>query len=70
MSLLYKEAKDLKYRVEITVKEEVVNFSFAVDGGKNGTWEQYDEYELTVGELLDVLRNNDECGFEYKTDEA
>jgi hypothetical protein len=70
MSLLYKESKNLKYRVEITVKEGFVNFSFAADIGKFGTWERYDEYELTVGELLDVLRNNDECGFEYKTNEV
>jgi hypothetical protein len=57
-------------RVEITAKNDSVRFSFAADIGKFGTWEQYDEYELTVGELLDVLRNNDECGFEYKTDEG
>lgn len=59
MSLLYKEYKDFKYRVEITSKEGIVNFSFAVDGGKHGTWEQYDEYEFTVKELLDILQKND-----------
>jgi len=57
-SLVYKDHKDLKYQVEITAKDGKVNFAFAVDGGKFGTWEQVDEYEVGVKELLDILQKS------------
>lgn len=63
MSLLYKEHKDLTYRVDISNKDGLVNFSFELDSGKFGTWEQYDQYEFTVKELLTILQKNDAGAF-------
>jgi len=63
MSLLYKEHKDFNYRVEVTNKDGLVKFSFELDGGKFGTWEQYDQYEFTVKELLKILQKNDAGAF-------
>ena len=55
MSLLYKEAKDLKYYLEVRQEEDKVVISFSADCGKFGTNEQLDEYILSVDNFLRLL---------------
>ena len=63
MGLLYKEAEDLTYKVDIKELEDGrLRLSFSADCGKFGTEEQLDEYLLTVKELLSILQKSSlEC---------
>ena len=57
MSLLYKDYKDLEYKVDIEKgKDGTINFQFYADCGKHGTWEMQDEFELTAFQLLLLLQ--------------
>lgn len=56
MSLLYKKHEDLEYTVEITQEDGKVKMLFWDDGGKFGTHEILDEYEVTPLELLEILQ--------------
>lgn len=60
MSLLYKDQKDFIYSVDVkTFPDGKVKIQFSCDGGKHGTDELLDEYELTVKELLSILQKHD-----------
>jgi hypothetical protein len=62
MSLLYKDQKDIIYSVDVkTFPDGKVKLHFSCDGGKHGTDETVDEYELTVLELLKILQANSEA---------
>ena len=55
MSLLYKEAKDLKYYLDIKQEGDRVVLSFSADCGKFGTNEQVDEYTLSIDTFFRLL---------------
>lgn len=61
--------KDIVYSVDVkTYPDGILNILFSCDGGKFGTMEAVDEYELTILELLKILQqhyksNHDE--YEY-----
>lgn len=57
MNLLYPDEKDVKYSVHLQERNEKVLITFSCDGGKFGTDEFLDEYELTPTELWTLLRN-------------
>lgn len=60
MSLIYKDPKDIIYSVDVnTFPDGKVAIQFSCDGGKHGTDELLDEYELTVKELLSILQKHD-----------
>jgi len=50
--------KEITYSVEIKGREKI-HLLFYCDGGKFGTREIIDEYELTVLELLEMLQDYD-----------
>ena len=54
MSLLYKE--DVTYSVEVIQDNGNIHLLFTCDGGKFGTDEILDEYNLTPLELLKILQ--------------
>ena len=58
MSLLYKDAKDIKYSVEIKQEDGKVKMLFSCDGGKFGTDEILDEIEIEPKRLLEILQEN------------
>jgi hypothetical protein len=59
MSLLYKKSEELEYSVEIkTLDSGKINLLFWDDGGKFGTHEILDEFDLTPLELLEILQKN------------
>lgn len=53
---LYKEPKDFIYEVDIIQKNGTINLLFSNDGGKFGTHEILDEFNLTPLELLEILQ--------------
>lgn len=61
MSLLYKEQKDIIHSVEIKHHKDSdkVHMLFYCDGGKFGTDEILDEYDLTPLELLEILQEHE-----------
>lgn len=59
MSLLYKDKSEVEYKVSISQENGKVKLRFTCDGGKFGTDETLDEYELTPKQLLDILQKTD-----------
>lgn len=57
--MLYKDEEDIVYKVEVSDIDGKVRLIFSCDGGKFGTDEILDMYELTPRELLKALRRND-----------
>ena len=62
--MLYKDEEDMVYKVEVSEIDGKVRLIFSCDGGKFGTDEILDMYELTPRELLKALQRN------YLTDYA
>ena len=61
MSLLYPNEGKSVLSVEITMPtKESVNFLFTSDCGKFGCDEIMDERTISINELLEVLRDNEE----------
>lgn len=59
MGILYKEPKDIIYKATIEILQNGnLRILFTCDGGKFGTDEMIDEYELSVLELLHALQYN------------
>ena len=59
-SMLYKNREDVKYSVDVkTSIDGRINLLFSCDGGKFGTDEILDEYNLSVKELLEILQNGE-----------
>lgn len=59
MSLLYKEEKDLIYKVAFKeLPSGEIEISFTCDGGKFGTEEGLAEYVMTPKDLLIALLRN------------
>ena len=58
MTLLYKDAEDIKYSVKIEQKDGKVKMLFSCDGGKFGTEEMLDEIEIEPKRLLEILQEN------------
>ena len=58
MNLLYKDRKDIIYKVEIKHHKDEgnVHLLFFSDCGKHGTDEILDEYDLTPLQLLKILQ--------------
>ena len=62
--MLYKDEEDIVYKVDVSEIDGKVMLIFSCDGGKFGTDEILDMYELTPRELLKALQRN------YLTDYA
>ena len=62
--MLYKDEEDIVYKVEVSEIDGKVRLIFSCDGGKFGTDEILDMYELTPRELLKALQRD------YLTDYA
>ena len=62
--MLYKDEEDIVYKVEVSEIDGKVRLIFSCDGGKFGTDEILDMYELTPIELLKALQRD------YLTDYA
>lgn len=62
MSLLYKPQEEITYSVTIVERKEEDNLvlTFYCDGGKFGTHEVLDEYNLTPLRLLEILQERDD----------
>lgn len=59
MSLTYKDKSEIEYGVEIQkLLGGKINMVFSCDGGKFGTDEILDEFEIPVKQLLDILQHN------------
>jgi len=56
--MLYKEKEDIVYKVEVSEIDGKVRLIFSCDGGKFGTDEILDMYELTPRELLKALQRD------------
>lgn len=54
--LLYKPKEEQVVSVEIEQKDGKLFMTFYSDGGKFGTTETLDEYEITPKALLDILQ--------------
>jgi hypothetical protein len=65
MSLLYKDKKDITYKVRIREIGDKIEFEFEADCGKFGTSENLDRYFLTAERLLQILQDRDD----YSEDE-
>lgn len=65
MSLLYKDEKDVTYKVNIKQIGDKIEFEFESDCGKFGTSENLDRYFLTPKRLLQILQDRDD----YSEDE-
>ena len=65
MSVLYKDKKDVEYRVNIKHIGDKVELEFEADCGKFGTSENLDRYFLTPERLLQILQDRDD----YSEDE-
>lgn len=65
MSLLYKDKKDVEYKVNIKYVGDKVELEFEADCGKFGTYENLDRYFLTPERLLQILQDRDD----YSEDE-
>lgn len=65
MSLLYKDEKDVTYKVSIKEIGDKIEFEFDADCGKFGTTETLDRYFLTPKRLLQILQDRDD----YSEDE-
>ncbi|MGV6830334.1 MAG: hypothetical protein ACWA5P_02070 [bacterium] len=61
MSLLYKNQKDIIYEANIEPRKDHENIKiiFSNDGGKFGTHEVLDEYEISPKKLLEILQYNE-----------
>lgn len=61
MSLLYKDSKDLIFEAQIEPRKdhENINILFSNDGGKFGTHELLDEFNLSPYELLKILQDHE-----------
>lgn len=57
--MLYKDNKDIKYRLDVKQSGDTVTLSFSADCGKHGTWESLDEHEFSIRELLTLLQKNE-----------
>ena len=57
--MLYKDKEDIVYKVEVSEIDGKVRMIFSCAGGKFGTDEILDMYELTPRELLKALQRND-----------
>ena len=62
--MLYKDEEDMVYKVDVSEIDGKVRLIFSCDGGKFGTDEILDMYELTPRELLKALQRD------YLTDYA
>jgi len=60
MSLLYKDAKDVKITCEINQEDDKIFIEFSADCGKFGTDEMIDGYVLTPERLLQILQDRDD----------
>jgi hypothetical protein len=60
MSLLYKDKKDVEYKVIIKEIGGKVELEFEADCGKFGTTENLDRYFLTPERLLQILQDRDD----------
>lgn len=59
-SMLYPNREDVKYSVDVkTSIDGKINLLFSCDGGKFGTDEILDEYNLSAKELLEILQNKE-----------
>ena len=56
--MLYKDEEDIVYKVEVSEIDGKVRLIFSCDGGKFGTDEILDMYELTPRELLKALQRD------------
>ena len=56
--MLYKDEKDIVYKVDVSEIDGKVRMIFSCDGGKFGTDEILDMYELTPKELLKTLQRD------------
>ena len=56
--MLYKDEKDIVYKVDVSEIDGKVRLIFSCDGGKFGTDEILDMYELTPKELLKALQRD------------
>ena len=65
MSLLYKDKKDVTYKVRIKEIGDKIEFEFEADCEKFGTTENLDRYFLTPQRLLQILQDRDD----YSEDE-
>jgi len=65
MSLLYKDKKDVEYKVNIKQIGNKIELEFEADCGKFGTSENLDRYFLTPERLLQILQDRDD----YSEDE-
>jgi len=65
MSLLYKNKKDITYKVRIKDIGDKIEFEFESDCGKFGASENLDRYFLTAKRLLQILQDRDD----YSEDE-
>ena len=59
-SMLYKKREDVKFSADVkTSIDGRIKLLFTCDGGKFGTDEILDDYDLSVKELLDILQQSD-----------
>lgn len=60
MGFLYKEPEDIVFEayVEPRKDHENIKITFSNDGGKFGTHEILDEYDLTPLQLLEILQEH------------
>lgn len=65
MSLLYRDKKDVTYKVRIKEIGNKIEFEFEADCGRFGTTEKLDRYFLTPRRLLQILQDRDD----YSEDE-
>jgi hypothetical protein len=65
MSLLYKDEKDVTYKVSIKQIGDKIEFEFEADCGKFGTTENLSRYFLTPKRLFQILQDRDD----YSEDE-
>ena len=56
--MLYKDEEDMVYKVDVSEIDGKVRMIFSCDGGKFGTDEILDMYELTPRELLKALQRD------------
>ena len=56
--MLYKDEEDIVYKVKVSEIDGKVRLIFSCDGGKFGTDEILDMYELTPRELLKALQRD------------
>ena len=60
MSLLYKKPEDVSTFVDVKVEGTKVQLLFSCDGGKHGTHELLDGFELSAERLLEILQKDED----------